>query len=71
MFWLEMQGTSPDGKLGTEAVRPPFITIRAATSKAKMLGATNTFYFGRATRYQIKNEKKVVVSEGFIDADRT
>jgi hypothetical protein len=66
MFWIEMYGPGPDGKHATDAMGSPFETIDAAVAKAKKLGKTNTFHWGRAAGYRIRDARKVVVREGIL-----
>lgn len=64
MFWIEMHGS--DGRVGVDAIGFPFLTIDEAAAKAKELGKMNTFHWGRATGYRIRDERKTIVHEGNI-----
>ena len=71
MYRIEFYGTSRDGKPAAYNIGSPFATIEAAADKARKIGKTNTFHWGKAAGYRIRDERKAVVFEGTFDANRT
>jgi hypothetical protein len=68
MYWIEMHGTDSNGKPAADCIGSPFETIDAAAVKARRIGAKNTFRWGKASGYRIRDERKAVVFEGVFDA---
>jgi hypothetical protein len=68
MYWIEMYGTDSDGRPAAESIGPPFETIDAAAAKARSIGKTNMFHWGKAAGYRIRDERKAIVFEGVLDA---
>jgi hypothetical protein len=66
MFWIEMYGPKPDGKHTTDAIGAPFLTIEDAIAKARKLGKTNRFPWGRAVGFRVRDERKAIVREGIL-----
>ena len=69
MYWLELSGHNFQGELGVERISTPFPTIDEAVSKAKMLAENNTFYWGKATRFNITDARRILVREGSFHAE--
>jgi hypothetical protein len=69
MYWIEIYGTDSNGKPATDCVGSPFETIDAAAAKARSIGKTNTFHWGKAAGYRIRDERKAVVFEGIFDSN--
>ena len=47
-----------------------FETIDAAANKARKIGNADTFHWGKAAGYRIRDKRKAVVFEGTFDANR-
>jgi hypothetical protein len=76
-YWIVLYGPGPDGKPIEYPLADPFPTIKSAEAKARRLGALGPgqitpFHGGKAaTNYRIRDERKVIVSQGAFDANRT
>jgi hypothetical protein len=65
-----MYGSGSDGKPAIDCIGSPFQTIDAAAAKARSIGETITFHWGKAAGYRIRDERKAVVFEGSFGATR-
>jgi hypothetical protein len=68
MYWLELSGHNLQGELGVERIATPFQAIDEAVSNAKKLAENNAFYWGKATRFTITDEHRILVREGSFHA---
>jgi len=66
MYWLELSGVNQDGARRADNIGSPFLSIEAAVEKATQLADANTFHWGKATLYRIKDESGCIVQEGPI-----
>lgn len=69
MYWIEFYGESQDGKPAVDNFRSSFETIDAAAVRARKIGKTNTFHWGKAAGYRIRDQRKAVVFEGTFDGN--
>jgi hypothetical protein len=71
MYRIEFYGTSRDGKPAAYNIGSHFETIDAAANKARKIGNADTFHWGKAAGYRIRDKRKAVVFEGTFDANWT